>query len=195
MRPPSALRRLKFMRFACAFLLSTTLATAQDITFSADVKVVNVLATVRDRDGAVVKNLSNEDFVLEDNGRRQTIKYFSRESNHPLTIGMLADTSRSMQPVIDAARAAGGRFFDQVLHNPEDRAFIMHFDWKVGVLQDLTSSREDLAAAVEKLKIPKIPSTLLYDAVREASEKHMKPLNGRKALIVLSDGADVRSRS
>jgi VWFA-related protein len=159
------------------------------------VKVVNVLATVRDRDGAIVKNLSKDDFVIEDNGRRQTIKYFSHESNLPLTIGMLVDTSRSMQAIFDPVRAASGQFFDQVLHNPEDRAFIMHFDWKVAMLQDLTSSREDLVAALEKLKIPKLFSTLLYDAVREGAEKHMKQLNGRKAFIVLSDGMDVRSQS
>ncbi len=183
------------MKTVCAAFLIVLSVQAQDATFSADVKVVNVLATVRDRDGAIVKNLSKDDFEIQDNGRRQTIKYFSHESNLPLTIGMLVDTSRSMQTIFDPVRAASGTFFDQVLHNPEDRAFVMHFDWKVGVLQDLTSSREDLAAALEKLKIPKIPSTLLYDGIREGAEKHMKQLNGRKAFIVLSDGMDVRSQS
>jgi VWFA-related protein len=179
--------------FVGLLALAVTL-DAQDLTFAADVKVVSVLATVRDRDGNVIKGLTRDDFIVKEDGRAQKIRYFSQESNLPLTIGLLVDTSRSMQTLIKVVRQDSGRFFDQVLHDPRDVAFVMHFDNKVGVLQGFTSSREHLESALEKLKIPRIPSTLLYDAVAQASTDLMKPQAGRKALVVLSDGMDVRSK-
>jgi VWFA-related protein len=170
---------------------------AQDpaATFSADVKVVSVLATVRDRDGKVVKDLTKDDFVIEEDGRPQTIRYFTRESDLPLTVGLLVDTSRSMQTVFETERVATVKFLDQVLRQDRDLAFVMHFDIGVGVLQGFTSSKEKLAAALTKLKIPKIPSTLLYDAIAKASTDLMKAQSGRKAFILLSDGMDVRSKT
>jgi VWFA-related protein len=169
---------------------------AQDgATFSADVKVANLLATVRDRDGKVVKDLTKDDFVIEEDGRPQTIRYFTRESDLQLTVGLLVDTSRSMQAVFATERVATVRFLDQVLREDRDLAFVMHFDIRVGVLQDFTSSKEKLAAALAKLKIPKIPSTLLYDAIAKASTDLMKQRSGRKAFILLSDGMDVRSHT
>jgi VWFA-related protein len=179
--------------FLCGVALMIASAPAQD--FSADVKVVNLFATVRDRDGAIVKTLTRDDFVVEEDGRRQTIRYFSRESNLPLTLGLLVDTSRSMETVFQPERIASEQFFAQVLREDRDRAFILHFDVRVGMLQELTSSREKLAAALEKLKIPRMPSTLLYDGIRQAAESQMKSLNGRKAFVLLSDGMDVRSRN
>src|SRR6185369_13934988 len=79
---------------------------AQDARFSSDVKVVSLLTTVHDRDGAVVSNLSQDDFRLEEDGRRQTIRYFSRESDLPLIVALLVDTSRSMQSVFEPERVA-----------------------------------------------------------------------------------------
>jgi VWFA-related protein len=168
---------------------------AQGATFSADVKVVSLLATVRDRDGKVVKDLTKDDFVIEEDGRPQTIRYFTRESDLPLTVGLLVDTSRSMQTVFEPERVATVEFLDQVLRQDRDLAFVMHFDIGVGVLQGFTSSKEKLAAALAKLKIPKIPSTLLYDAIAKASTDLMKAQSGRKAFILLSDGMDVRSHT
>src|SRR5580704_15266947 len=71
-------------------------------TFTADVNVVNVFATVRDKNGKLVSDLNKEDFVLQEDGRPQTIRYFSRETDLPLTLGVLVDTSRSQRNVIDA---------------------------------------------------------------------------------------------
>jgi VWFA-related protein len=168
---------------------------AQDSTFSADVNVVNLLATVRDRDGKVVKGLTRDDFVVTEDGRLQTIRYFTQESDLPLMIGLLVDTSRSMQTVFEPERVASTQFLDQVLREDRDLAFVMHFDIRVGVLQGFTSSKEQLAAALAKLKIPTRASTLLYDAVRQASADLMIKQNGRKAFILLSDGVDVRSKT
>src|SRR5882724_9216111 len=160
-------------------------------TFSSDTKVVTLLASVRDRDGAVVKNLTREDFRLDEDGHRQTIRYFSRESDLPLVIGLLVDTSRSMQTVFEPERVASNRFLERVLREDRDLAAVVHFDVRVGVLQGFTSSREKLAQALDQLKIPARPSTLLYDAIRETSENLMRKQSGRKAFILLSDGMDV----
>lgn len=170
-------------------------AFGQDATFSTDVKVVNLFATVRDRDGVIVKNLTKDDFEVRENGKKQTIRYFSQESNLPLILGLLVDTSRSMQTVFEPETIASNRFFEQVLREDRDLAFVMHFDYRVGMLQDFTSSKEKLAEGLAKLKIPRIPSTLLYDAVRDAAVNQMQKQNGRKAFILLSDGLDVHSKA
>jgi VWFA-related protein len=168
---------------------------AQQPSFSTEVKVVTLLATVHDRAGAIVKNLDREDFLIEEAGVPQTVRYFSRESDLPLTIGLLVDTSRSQIGVIERERMASYRFFDQVLRADRDKAFVAHFDIRVEVLQDLTSSRTELASALDRLRIPPRPATLLYQAVRDCSENQMRKQQGRKAFVILSDGVDVRSKA
>lgn len=168
---------------------------AQDPKFSTDVRVVTLFASVRDRDGNIVKDLDKDDFALREDGRPQTIRYFSQESNLPLILGLLVDTSRSMRTVFGPERAASKVFFDQVLREDRDLAFVMHFDIRVGVLQELTNSREKLAAGLDQLKIPPRPATRLYDAIQRASEDVMRPQSGRKAFVLLSDGMDVRSKT
>ena len=179
----------------CLLLLLVCHGRTQDAKFSSDVKVVSLLATVRDRAGAVVKNLTRDDFRLEEDGRRQTIRYFSQESNLPLIIGLLVDTSRSMQTVFEPERVASNRFLEQVLREDRDVAAVVHFDVEVGVLQGFTSSREKLAAAMGELRIPQRPATKLYDAIRQESEDLMRKQLGQKAFILLSDGLDVRSQT
>jgi VWFA-related protein len=181
------------MRCLSLLLALTPLAVPQTATFSSDVKVVSLLATVRDRNGEIVTNLSKDDFRLEEEGRPQTIRYFSRESGLPLILCLLVDTSRSMQTVFDSERAASNRFFDQVLRSDRDLAAVVHFDVRVETLQPFTTSRESLAAALDGLAIPPRPATLLYDAIQQSSERLMRPEAGRKAFILLSDGLDVRS--
>jgi len=93
--------------------------------FPADVKVVNVLATVRNRTGSLAGNLNQDDFLLSEDGRPQTIRYFARESDLPLTLGLLVDTSGSQRRVLDAERGASLRFLDQVVREKKDRVFII----------------------------------------------------------------------
>src|SRR5579864_7688737 len=100
---------------AAAALCGAGLARAQDEpVFSTEVKVVNVLATVRSKTGSLVGNLGPDDFLLSEEGRPQTIRYFARESDLPLTLGLLVDTSASQRRVVNAERGASLRFFDQV---------------------------------------------------------------------------------
>jgi VWFA-related protein len=125
-------------------------------TFSADVKVVNVLATVRDKNGQIVRDLAKEDFLLDEDGHSQTISYFSREIDLPLTLGLLVDTSGSERREIPDERRASIRFIDQVLRPDKDQAFVIHFDFEVELLEDLTNSREKLEKALNQLDTPQL---------------------------------------
>jgi VWFA-related protein len=186
-------------------------------TVAVDVKVVTLPVTVRDKHGKIVRDLTKDDFTLQEDGRPQTIKYFSQETNLPLTLGLLVDTSRSQDNVLDAERNASRSFIDQMLVQPKDKAFLIHFDREVELLQDLTASREKLQSALELLKTssdrehsndPNDPSnspsgsgshrgggTQLYDAVYLASNELMKKQQGRKAIVILSDGVDHGSKT
>ena len=121
-------------------------------TFSTAVKVVNVLATVRDKKGQIVKDLGKEDFLLDEDGRAQVIRYFTRETNLPLSVGLLVDTSGSTRRVLPDERSASLRFLQQVLREDRDLAFVIHFDFEVELLQDLTPSREKLEKALGELE-------------------------------------------
>jgi VWFA-related protein len=182
---------------------------AQDAKFSTDVRVVNLFATVRDAQGHVVGNLTKDDFSLEEDGRPQTIRYFSREAGLPLTIGLLVDTSISQKRLLAEERTASLRFLMQVLRPEQDRAFVIHFDREVELLVDLTSSRERLDAALARLQVPTLPprkhsgpkiglwalgGTELYDSLLLASNELMRKQSGRKALVVLTDGVDNGSK-
>lgn len=116
---------------------------------SVEVNVVTVLATVRDKHGQIVSNLGKDDFTLEEDGRPQTISYFTRETDLPLTLGLLVDTSESQRRVIDEERTASHSFLDDMLRPDKDHAFVIHFDREVELLQDLTSSREKLEHALD----------------------------------------------
>lgn len=203
-----------------AFLAASRLALAQqgdktpqsDKTFSTDVNVVNVFVTVRDKKGNILRDLTKDDFKIEEDSRPQAIKYFSKDSNLPLTLGLLVDTSGSMRPFIEQERAASYRFFDQVLREDKDQAFVIHFDSEVELLQDLTSSRKLLEKGLNALDVapprqlnrrgPDDPGqprpragTTLYDAVLLASDDMMRKQKGRKAVILLTDGEDRGSKS
>ena len=177
-------------------------------TFSSDVKVVNVLATVRDKHGQIVNNLTKDDFKLEEDGRPQTIRYFAKDTDLPLTLGLLVDTSMSQRRVLEQERVASYAFLEHLMREDKDKAFVIHFDWEIELLQDLTSSRQKLNVALEKLDNPEFEQsggggsgghhrgggTTLYDAVFLASDELMQKQQGRKALIILSDGVDTGSK-
>jgi VWFA-related protein len=196
--------RREFSFVAAGLLWSQTLVSGQDDpTFSADVKVVNILANVLTKNREIVRDLNKDDFSVLENGRPQVIRYFARESDLPLTIGLMVDTSMSQRRVLNAERGASFRFLDQVLRETKDHVFIMQFDMNVQFRQGLTSSRRELDSALAFVDTPtrrelmnqRGGGTLLYDAVVTASKDVMKAQTGRKALIVLSDGDDFGSDS
>jgi len=93
-----------------------------------DVQVVNILATVRDKDGRLVNSLTKDDFEIYEDGELQDIQYFGRQTDLPLTIGLLVDTSVSQQRVVEVERSAGYQFFDEILRVDKDLAFLMSFE-------------------------------------------------------------------
>jgi hypothetical protein len=229
-------------------------------TYSVKVKVVNVPVTVRDKHGEIKRNLTKDDFFLEEDGHAQSIRYFSSETDLPLTLGLLVDTSLSQRRVLDDERQASYAFLSRILREDKDKAFIIHFDREVELLQDLTSFREKLESALQALHTPPmddqragagngggggggtsgggypgggypgggypggfgfpggrrgggypggggggggrgggggtsyVPGTLLYDAVFLGSDELMSKQQGRKAVIILSDGVDTGSK-
>ncbi len=170
-----------------------------------DVSVVNVLFTVRDGKGRLISNLQRSDFDLREDGKRQQIRYFTRETKLPLTLGLLVDSSVSQQRLIPEERRAAAAFFEQVL-GKQDAAFLMSFDVNVDLLQDLTGSVDFLRRALGEIQVnggggmqgpfPSVRGggTHLYDAVYLAAREVLAPEVGRKALILISDGQDQGSR-
>ncbi len=211
-------------------------------TLHVQAREVLLPVTVRDKHGALVTDLNKSDFTLTEDGRPQTIKSFSRESNLPFRVGLLVDTSRSVSAALESERAAAGKFVDVMLpaassepgtkekpaaagepaagaksatKDRADEAFLIHFDREVELLQDFTSSREKLhheleeMGSTQKREDPNGPETTgderdhrshgrngtqLYDAIFLASDDLMKQKDGRKALIVFSDGVDHGSK-
>jgi VWFA-related protein len=208
---------------------ASTSGTTPVSTISVKVKVVNVLATVRDKHGEMVPNLTQSDFTLEEDGKPQTIRYFAHETDLPLTLGLLVDTSLSQRRVLDQERTASRSFVTRMVREDRDKAFVIHFNHEVELLQDLTSSHEKLESALDNLSTPQFSrsnggsqsdpnggsggghgdygrrrgqggqhwggtGTLLYDSVYLASDEVIKKQEGRKALIILSDGNDRGSK-
>jgi len=188
---------------------------AQDPKYSTSVNVVSVLATVRDKQGKIVHDLAQDEFTIQEDGRPQSIRYFSQQSDLPLTLGLLLDTSGSQTRVLDRERNASYEFFEHILREDKDKAFLIHFDREVELLQDLTSSRKDLESALKDVERPQlnrrsssgggppqgrgqgrgVGGTAMYDAIFLAGDELLKKQQGRKAVVLLSDGVDNGSKT
>src|ERR1700747_2540091 len=182
-------------------------------TLKVRVNVVQLFFNVKDKKGALIPNQTKNDFDLLEDGKPQTIKYFTAESNLPLTLGILIDSSGSQARVLDMEKEVGGDFLSQILRE-KDLAFVISFDVNVDLLQDFTSSVHSLKAALNSAKIntgggagtipglgggpgpsSTIPrGTLLYDAIYLAAHDELAQQVGRKAMIILSDGEDQGSQ-
>ncbi len=154
--------------------------------FTSSVRVVNVFVTVRNKKGDIVRGLRREDFELHENGRKQSVRYFSAESDLPLTLGLLFDVSGSQRSVLERQKGAARTFLGKMLR-PGDTAFFVAFDRDV-TMQD--------AEGFEVLTAERTGNrgTALFDALLRAAERAQRE-PGRKALIVLSDGIDTASNA
>ena len=178
-------------------------AQQDDVTFKTGVKVVNILTSVRTKKGEYVTDLTKDEFTVLENGKPQTIRYFSRETDLPLTLGLMVDTSMSQQRVLEQERSACFHFLDQVLRPAKDKVFIIQFDMAVMMRQELTGSRNKLDEVLsvvdtptrQELQLQQGGGTLLYDAMYKAARDVMANQLNRKALIVMTDGVDTGSES
>ena len=185
-------------------------APAEDLPapIKVDVDVVNILASVRDKKNALVANLEKDDFTILEDGKQQTIKYFTRETDLPLTIGLLIDVSGSQRNLIDIERNAASQFFSKVLRK-KDEAFLISFGEESELLQDYTSSPRLLEEGLRQLRVSSgvsglhpgpVPTagqprgTVLYDAVYLAASEKLKGEVGRKVIVLITDGVDQGSR-
>src|SRR5262245_984381 len=123
-----------------------------DTTFKVNVDVVNILFNVKDKRGALIPDLRKDDFALSEDGAKQTIKFFAAESNLPLTLGILLDTSGSQARVLPMEQEMGSVFLKEVLRE-KDLAFLINFDVNVELLQDFTSSPGELRRAMQGARI------------------------------------------
>jgi VWFA-related protein len=184
-------------------------------TFKLNVNLVSVFFTVKAKDGTLVPHLSKDDCTISEDKEPQKLKSFVAETNQPLTLGILLDTSGSQQQVLPLEQDVGSQFLQRVLKS-KDEAFLLSFDVDVDLLQDFTNSPRLLARAMSKAEINTaggngaagIPGagggtipvhgtpkgTLLYDAVYLAANEKLNQETGRKAMILLTDGEDQGSR-
>ena len=187
-------------------------------TISVDSKLVNIPVVVRDNKGALVQNLTKNDFTLMVDNKPQVIRYFDLDKDLPLTLGLLVDTSGSMTNMLDEERSASSAFLDQMMTGKQDQAFLIQFSRSVELLQDVTPSKPKLQAGLKELGTPNPNDssqgsdtndsnsgsgsgqhrahggTELYDSVFLAGDELMSKQKGRKALVLLTDGDDRGSR-
>lgn len=209
---------------AASFAAAQSLPTLQDHTKDQDqnqdqsvetlkvqVNVVQLFFNVKDKKGALIPDQKKDDFELFEEGKPQTIKYFTAESNLPLTLGILIDTSGSQMRVLDMEKEVGGAFLNDILRE-KDEAFVISFDVNVDLLQDFTNDKRRLKEALNKTRINAghgggipglgggpVPTsnprgTLLYDAVYLSAHDELAHEVGRKAMILLTDGEDQGSQ-
>lgn len=173
-----------------------------------DVDVVNLYCAVRNKQNSLIGNLDKDSFDLSEDGTKQTIRYFNRETDLPLTIGLLVDVSNSQRNLIEIERRAASAFFSSVLKK-KDVAFLMSFGADSELLQDTTGSPRALQEGLNRLKLNggysgptsgpvptmnKPRGTVLYDAVYLAANDMLSKEVGRKAIILITDGDDQGSR-
>jgi VWFA-related protein len=177
-------------------------------TLKVEVNLVNILFNVRDKKGGLVGNLNKDDFKIFEDGKEQQVKYFNRETDLPLTIGLLIDVSASQMNLIEVEKNAAYQFFGTVLRK-QDLAFLISFGEDAELLQDYTNSAKLLRAGLNGLQVNSgvggigpgpVPTigqprgTVLYDAVYLASADQLKGQVGRKVLVLITDGEDEGSR-
>ena len=186
-------------------------------TLKVQVDVVNVFFNVKDKKGLLIPNLGKDEFEISEDGTPQKIKYFTAETDQPLTLGILIDTSPSQTRVLPMEQEVGAAFLNQVLRK-KDLAFLISFDADVNLLQDFTNDPRDLRVAMNRTRIgggsPQggisgvpgigqgpVPAghdaccTDLYDAVYLAAKDRLSTEVGRKAMIILTDGEDEGSKT
>lgn len=230
-------------RIAVLGLALLGFAAAQEPVIRGGVELVDLLVSVRDKKGVLVKDLQRSDFTVLEEGKQQEIRRFSRETDLPLTIGMLIDTSGSVAEELVEERRAARQFFEQVLRK-QDKAFVISFGREAMLEQDVTESLRELQEGLDEVQVddglqrrrplvgqnnfqfpfpgvgggvggrrfpvprptpqPRngggknkqftLGGTVLYDAIFLASDEVLKPISGRKAIILITDGEDRGSK-
>ena len=174
-------------------------------TLKLSTRIVSVSAVVLDNRGEPVKGLTKDDFILKEDGKDVEIRYFSQDSDLPLTLVLMVDTSGSQRMFIQDETDASAKFFKVMLTRPTDRAALVQFDYNVLQLQQMTNQLVALENSLGFLSMPhaapggaSVPrgggGTLLYDAIIASSQIELGKERGRRAMVILTDGDDHGSR-
>ena len=184
-------------------------ASAQDppaTTLRVDAQLVNLFVNVTDKKGRPISDMTIEEFKVFEDGKRQELTHFTRETDRPLTLALLFDTSISQKEILDVERQAALLFLEEVMQE-KDLAILVTFDVNVDLVQDFTADTERLGEGLRRARInAPVPfegpvprtgpiGTRLYDAIYLASKQKLQEEVGRKALILLTDGYDAGSDS
>ena len=186
-------RRMSGFLWICLLSISVQGQSADDQNdpIRVQVKAVNVLVSVHDKDtGEFVTGLTKEDFEVYEDGDLSPITNFSQQTNLPLVIALCVDTSSSVRIKLNFEKEAATDFIYSVMR-PNDRALLLEFDTAATLLHDFTSNPNDLTREIGRLRAG--GGTSLYDAIYLVSEQKMTDVEGRKAIVILSDGADQTS--
>jgi VWFA-related protein len=159
-------------------------------TLKVSVNVVGLFFNVKDKHGTLLPNLTKDDFTVFEDGKQQTIKYFAAESNLPLTLGILIDSSGSQLRVLDMEKEVGGAFLRQILTD-KDEAYVIDFN-KVKINTGFTNPLPGAGNPVPTAGTA--AGTVLYDAVYLSAHDMLAKEVGRKAMVLLTDGEDEGSR-
>ncbi len=149
--------------------------------------LVNVPVIVSDREGRYLSGLRAEDFTLYNDHVKQPIAVFEA-TQEPLNVALLLDTSLSTRDVLGEIKDAAMNFIKRL--RPQDRAMIVSFDYDVHVLSRLTADRRALERAVKEAEIGEYAGTVLRDALMKVTDESLRPVQGRKAIVLLTDGKD-----
>ena len=178
-----------------ALLIPNLSASAQqnqsDLPIKVQTTLVSVPVIVSDRAGRYISGLKLANFKLYQDRIEQPIAIFDA-AEEPLNIALLLDTSRSTQKVLEDIKKDAGNFLKEL--RPQDRAMVVSFDYDVHLLCALTSDRKALERGIKESSIGVRVGTTLRDAVAEVIERQFKRVDGRKAIILLTDGKDHGSR-
>lgn len=152
--------------------------------------LISVPAIVSDREGRYIAGLKAGEFKLYEDGIEQQIAFFEA-TEEPINVALLIDTSRSTTRILDEIKDSAMDFLREL--RPQDRAMIVAFDYDVHVLSPLTNNRKTLERAIREAEIGEMVGTVLRDAVIEVTHRQFKKVDGRKAVVLLTDGKDHRS--
>ena len=173
-------------------LLFAPLLAAQDVTLHVDVKLVNIFVNVTDRNGAVVGDLTKDDFAVTEDGRPQQIQVFERQSELPLNVTLAIDTSGSVHKDMAEEADAAKRFAHALLRTQQDQMSLLQFATDVRELTPFTNKLSQIDRGLAQLRGDY--ATALYDAIVLGSDK-LGPRQGRKVLVLVSDGGDTAKSS
>jgi len=177
----------RWLLVVLVFGLSLSTILARQITV--DVKLVTLVATVTDSAGRHIPNLKPQDFIVEEDGTPQTVTLLEQSYDVPVSMGVVLDTSTSMELKINTATSSIDHFLQTL--EPEDDIFLMSFAGGVKLEQDFTSDRRKLTSSLRRVQLSS--GTSLYDAVEKSLRKVREGQHEKKAILLVTDGVDTTS--